>query len=47
MLFRSTIEVRAILRDLLKYEFPTLAVLAYQELSPNLNIQPIARISFS
>lgn len=43
----TTIEVRAILRDLLKYEFPTLAVLAYQELSPNLNIQPIARISFS
>jgi len=42
----TNIEVRPILRDLLKDEFPTVPVIAYQELSPHTKIQPIARISF-
>ena len=42
----TTIEVRRLLRKLLEKEFPWLAVLSYQELSPDLNIQPLARISW-
>jgi type III secretory pathway component EscV len=42
----TSIEVRKQLRDLLKKDYPDLAVLSYQELSPELNIQPIARISW-
>ncbi|MBI4528486.1 MAG: FHIPEP family type III secretion protein [Deltaproteobacteria bacterium] len=41
----TTIDVRAALRELIAAEFPRVPVLAYQELSPDLNIQPIARIS--
>lgn len=42
----TTIEVRKKLRRLIEIEFPWLAVLCYQELSQDLNIQPLARISF-
>lgn len=38
--------VRARLRRELEKEFPHLAVLSYQDLSPEMNIQPIARISW-
>ena len=42
----TTTEIRAPLRSLIKHEFPSLTVLSYQELSPELNIQPLARISW-
>lgn len=41
----TTVTVRKHFRRLIEEEFPELAVLAYQELSPEMNIQPIARIS--
>lgn len=41
----TTIDVRPILREIIAPEFPRLPVLSYQELSPDLNIQPIARIA--
>jgi type III secretory pathway component EscV len=41
----TTMDVRARLRKMVSAEFPYLAVLSYQELSPDLNIQPIARIA--
>ena len=40
-----TMEIRRYFRKLVELEFPHLAVLSYQELSPDMNIQPIARIS--
>ena len=42
----TTMSVRLAIRKLLASDFPDLAVLSYQELSPDLNIQPIARISW-
>jgi type III secretory pathway component EscV len=44
VLLTST-EVRRRLHELVSPEFPHLAVLSYQELSPDINIQPIARIT--
>jgi hypothetical protein len=41
----TSMEVRRRLRRLVSAEFPNLAVVSYQELSPDMNIQPIARIS--
>lgn len=41
----TSIEVCPPLRELIAPEFPRLPVLGYQELSPEMNIQPIARIS--
>jgi type III secretion protein V len=41
----TTATVRHRLRGQLQGSFPHLAVLSYQELSPDMNIQPIARIS--
>jgi type III secretion protein V len=41
----TTLEARRALRELIHLEFPHLAVLSYQELSPDMNIQPIARIT--
>ena len=41
----TTMEIRRYFRKLVELEFPNLAVLSYQELSPDMNIQPIARIS--
>lgn len=43
----TTLEVRQHMRMVLHHEFPNLVVLAYQELSPSMNIQPIARITNS
>ena len=43
----TTFEVRRTLRRLIERQLPQLAVLSYQELSPDVNIQPIARISWS
>ena len=40
----TTNEVRPVLQEMLAPVFPRLPVLSYQELSPDLNIQPIARI---
>lgn len=42
----TTIETRRLLRKLLEKEFPWLAVLSFQELSENLNIQPLGRVSW-
>lgn len=41
----TTVEVRKRLRQLIDVELPKLPVLSYQELSPDLNIQPLGRIS--
>ena len=43
----TTQEIRRYLRKLVELEFPHLAVVSYQELSPEMNIQPISRISLS
>lgn len=43
----TTMEVRRTVRELVEQDFPQLAVLSYQELSPDTNIQPVARISWS
>lgn len=43
----TTQDLRPAVRQVLAHEFPTLPVLAYQELSPDMNIQPIARIAWS
>ena len=43
----TTIEIRRLLRKLIEKEFPSLPVLSYQELSPELNIQPLGRISWN
>jgi type III secretory pathway component EscV len=40
----TTMDIRYRLRKEIQSEFPYLAVLSYQELSPDMNIQPIARI---
>lgn len=40
----TTLEIRKKLRNMIKKEFPQLAVLCYQELDADLNIQPITRI---
>jgi type III secretory pathway component EscV/Tfp pilus assembly protein PilF len=39
-------DVRKDVRKLIREDFPNLPVLSYQELSPDLNIQPLARISW-
>jgi flagellar biosynthesis component FlhA len=41
----TTSEIRAFLREMVAPEFPSLFVVSYDELSPDMNIQPIARIS--
>ena len=41
----TTMEIRRYFRKLVELEVPHLAVLSYQELSPDMNIQPIARIA--
>ena len=38
-------DIRRAVQRMLYCEFPRVVVLAYQELSPDMNIQPIARIS--
>jgi flagellar biosynthesis component FlhA len=41
----TAIGVRAGLRDAIRLRFPRIGVLAYQELRPDVNVQPVARIS--
>lgn len=41
----TTAEIRRYFRKVVELEFPQLSVLSYQELSENLRIQPIARVS--
>ena len=41
----TLIGIRRRLKSVLEASFPNLAVLSYQDLSPDMNIQPIARIS--
>jgi type III secretory pathway component EscV/Tfp pilus assembly protein PilF len=41
----TTMDIRRTVRKLIEPDLPNLAVLSYQELSPDMNIQPIARIS--
>lgn len=41
----TTAEIRRYFRKIIELEFPQLSVLSYQELSENLRIQPIARVS--
>ena len=43
----TTFEIRKKLKNLIEKEFPRVAVLCYQELAPDLNIQPIARITWN
>jgi hypothetical protein len=40
----TTWQIRRRLRDLIAYDLPRTAVLSYQDLSPDMNIQPLARI---
>lgn len=40
-------EIRYLLRQLIEQEYPSMPVLSYDELSPDMNIQAIARISLS
>ena len=40
----TTLQIRHLLRQEIFHDFPNLAVLSYHELSPDMNIQPIARI---
>ncbi len=42
----TTLGVRKKLKNLIEKEFPRIFVLCYQELGPDLNIQPIARITW-
>jgi type III secretion protein V len=42
----TSMDIRRYVRKLLEFEFnPAFSVVSYQELSPDLNIQPVARIS--
>ncbi|MBA3714888.1 MAG: type III secretion system export apparatus subunit SctV [Pyrinomonadaceae bacterium] len=41
----TDMELRRFVRKMVELEFPTLAVLSYQELAPELNVQPVGRIS--
>ena len=42
----TAMDIRRYVRKLLEYEFnPPFSVVSYQELSPDLNIQPVSRIS--
>jgi type III secretion protein V len=41
----TTMEVRRYLKKLVEIHHPTVAVLSYQELSPEIRVQPIARIA--
>lgn len=41
----TDIELRRFVRKMVELEFPDLSVLSFQELAPELNIQPVARIS--
>lgn len=43
----TTPSVRARYREVIRRELPRLAVVSYQDLSPQMNIQPIARIAWS
>lgn len=43
----TSYEIRSEFRKLIEVEFPQLAVLCYQELSADMNIQPIARIGLN
>jgi type III secretion protein V len=42
----TSFEIRRALRKIIQHEFPRLAVLSYQEVSPDTNIQRITRISW-
>jgi type III secretion protein V len=47
-LILTAMDIRRYVRKLLEYEFmPPFSVVSYQELSPELNIQPVARISLA
>jgi type III secretion protein V len=41
----TSMDIRRFVRKLVEHEFPALAVLSYQELSPDINVQPVARIN--
>jgi type III secretory pathway component EscV/Tfp pilus assembly protein PilF len=43
----TTTDIRRTVKRLIESDFPSLAVLSYQELSPDVSIQPMARISLS
>jgi len=41
----TDMELRRFVRKMVELEFPTLSVLSYQELAPELNVQPVGRIT--
>ncbi len=43
--FVTDMDLRRFVRKMVEIEFPNLPVLSYQELTPELNVQPIGRIS--
>lgn len=46
-LILTKVECRKKFRDLISREFPQVAVLCYQDLAPDMNIQPMGRISWN
>jgi hypothetical protein len=42
----TSMDVRPYLREIIKAEFPRMAVLSYQEIPPATKVQPVARLSF-
>lgn len=45
--FLTAQEVRRYFRKLVELEFPQVAVLSYQELAPDMHVQPVARVSIT
>ncbi|HVF55395.1 MAG TPA: FHIPEP family type III secretion protein, partial [Pyrinomonadaceae bacterium] len=41
----TDMELRRFVRKMVELEFPTLSVLSYQELAPELNVQPVGRVT--
>jgi type III secretion protein V len=43
----TTGDIRHVLRETMALEFPRISVIAYEEILPSLNVQPVARISWN
>ena len=43
----APMDIRRFMRKIVQRDFPSLAVLSFQELSPDVNVQPLERIKLS
>jgi type III secretion protein V len=43
----TPMDIRRFMRKLIERDFPDLAVLSFQELTPNANVQPLERIKLA